>query len=356
MVWEPPVPLKEADAGTVIRSVSLPGPEGSHAFVLLHHSRTALGQDVATTSTVAVPATKRDHGVPLPIIAYGHGTTGLGDQSAPSRMFAEEPDAPIIRELLSPLLGAGFAVVAADYEGLGTPDEHTYCIGQAEGRNVLDSVRAACSIGVDGLTPESPVIALGHSQGGQAVLFAGELAATYAPEIRLLGVVAQAPACELSTLWTEIRTTGTRGYVVMVASGVLAAYPHVAPHEVATEAGLDVIKTIRGQSADEILGSLAEADIDRLLPRTLSPTLRRVLDENSPGMRAPAMPVLVAHGSGDEEVPVTASRSMVQRYRSLGADVRLVEHPTDHFGIIAASTGDLLAFAMPLLAAASARV
>jgi len=356
MVWAPPVPLKEADPGTVIRSASFPGPLGSRAFVLLHHSRTALGRDVATTSSVVVPGGGRGQGAPLPIIAYGHGTTGLSDESAPSRMFAAEPDAPIIRELLAPLLGAGFAIVAADYEGLGTPDEHTYCIGQSEGRNVLDSVRAACSIGIEGLSLESPVIALGHSQGGQAVLFAGELAETYAPEIRLLGVVAQAPACELSTLWAELRMTATRGYIVMLASGVLAAYPDIAPDEVATDAGLDVIATSRNQSGQEILGSLATADIDRLLPRALSPALRRVLDDNSPGMRAPAMPVLVVHGTGDEEVPVTAARSMVQRYISLGADVRLVEHPTDHFGIIAASMDDVLAFAMPLIAAASAQV
>ncbi len=350
MVWAPPEPLRKAHPGTVIQSASLPGPGGSECFILLHHSRTALGQDIATTSTLAVPTKPRNHGVPLPIIAYGHGTVGLGDQSAPSRQFAAEPDAPIIRELLLPLLGAGFAVVAADYEGLGTPGEHAYGIGQAEGRNVLDSVRAACSIGVDGLTLQSPVIALGHSQGGQAVLFAGELAATYAPEIRLLGVVAQAPGCELSTLWTELRTTDTRGYLVMLASGVLAAYPHIATSEVATDAGVQVIQMIRGQSADEILGALATADIDRLLPVDLSPALRAILDENSPGACTPAMPVLVLHGTADEQVPVTASRAMVERYRALGGDVRLVEHATDHFGIIAASTGDLLAFAMPLLA------
>lgn len=351
MVWTPPDPLQRADPGTVIRSASFPGPGGSRCFVLLHHSRTALDQDVATTSTLMVPAPQRAQAAQLPIIAYGHGTVGLGDEFAPSRLVAAEPDAPIIRELVSPFLEAGFAVVAADYEGLGTPDEHTYGIGQAEGRNVLDSVRAACNLGVDGLTLQSPVIALGHSQGGQAVLFAGELATTYAPEIRLLGVVAQAPGCELSTLWIELRITDTRGYVVMLASGVLAAYPHIAPREVATDAGMEVIRTIRDQSGEEILGALATADIDRLLPIDLSPMLRQILDENSPGARVPAMPVLVLHGTHDEQVPVTASRVMVGRYQALGADVQLVEHPTDHFGIIAASTGNLLAFATPLLAA-----
>lgn len=342
--------LEQAAPGTVIRSDSFPGPDGSQCFVLLHHSRTALGQDVATTSALAVPKAGNARG-PLPIIAYGHGTVGLGDQSAPSRLLAADPDAPVVRELLSPLLGAGFAVVGADFEGLGTPGDHAYCIGQASGRNVLDSVRAACSIGVEGVTLESPVIALGHSQGGQAVLFAGELAAAYAPEVRLVGVVAQAPGCELPTLWTELRTTATRGYIVMLASGVLAAYPHITPDEVATDGGMEVIRAIRDQSADEILGSLATADIDRLLPRSLSPMLREILEKNSPGKHIAAMPVLVVHGTEDEQVPVTASRVMVERYLALGGDVRLVEHPTDHFGIIGASTGDLLAFAMPLLAA-----
>lgn len=43
-------------------------------------------------------------------------------------------------------------------------------------------------------------MAWGHSQGGQAALFAGQLAARYAPDLRLVGVAAIAPATDLEPL------------------------------------------------------------------------------------------------------------------------------------------------------------
>jgi hypothetical protein len=43
----------------------------------------------------------------------------------------------------------------------------------------------------------------GHSQGGQAALFTGAIAKSYAPELKLIGVAAAAPASELITLINE---------------------------------------------------------------------------------------------------------------------------------------------------------
>jgi acetyl esterase/lipase len=63
---------------------------------------------------------------------------------------------------------------------------------------VLDSVRAVRAL------PDSRAstrVALwGHSQGGHAVLFAGQIARSYAPELRLVGIAAAAPATDLSAL------------------------------------------------------------------------------------------------------------------------------------------------------------
>jgi acetyl esterase/lipase len=41
----------------------------------------------------------------------------------------------------------GYIVVATDYPGLGTPQTHPYLVGVSEARAVLDSVRAARSMG-----------------------------------------------------------------------------------------------------------------------------------------------------------------------------------------------------------------
>ena len=66
------------------------------------------------------------------------------------------------------LVGHGAALVATDYEGLGTPGEPTPYVGIAEGHAVLDSVRAAGQL--PGTGRLGAVLLAGHSQGGGAVL------------------------------------------------------------------------------------------------------------------------------------------------------------------------------------------
>src|ERR1700749_1614375 len=59
-------------------------------------------------------------------------------------------------------------------------------------------------------------VAWGHSQGGQAALFAGMIAKTYAPELQLIGVAAAAPATDLATLMTDdLHTMGGRNLTAM---------------------------------------------------------------------------------------------------------------------------------------------
>ncbi|GBR53638.1 secretory lipase family protein [Neokomagataea thailandica NBRC 106555] len=87
-------------------------------------------------------------------------------------------------------LRQGYAVVATDYQGLGEAGQVLFMHARSEGMNVLDSVRAARSRFSE---LSDSVLLYGHSQGGQAVLAAAALAPTYAPGIKVLGVMAAAP-------------------------------------------------------------------------------------------------------------------------------------------------------------------
>ena len=71
-------------------------------------------------------------------MAWAHGTTGIADVCAPSWRGNSERD----KEYLDAWLKSGFAVVATDYQGLGTPGVHPYLLWRPEGYSVLDSVRA----------------------------------------------------------------------------------------------------------------------------------------------------------------------------------------------------------------------
>jgi pimeloyl-ACP methyl ester carboxylesterase len=118
-----------------------------------------------------------------PIIAWAHGTTGIADVCAPSWAPRSQRDV----DYLNAWLAQGYAIVATDYQGLGTPGPHPYHVAKAEGWSVLDSVRASLKA-----FPQlaDSVVIVGQSQGAHAALSAALLAKEYAPSINLLGTVA----------------------------------------------------------------------------------------------------------------------------------------------------------------------
>lgn len=119
-----------------------------------------------------------------PIVAWAHGTTGIADVCAPSWRGQSRRD----QVYLDAWLSHGFAVVATDYEGLGTPGIHPYLLWRPEGYGVLDAVRAALHRHPQQL--RNQVVVVGQSQGSGAALGATFLSPTYAPELHVLGTVA----------------------------------------------------------------------------------------------------------------------------------------------------------------------
>lgn len=75
----------------------------------------------------------------------------------------------------------GFAVVATDYEDLGTPGVHTYINRLAWPQALLDAARTAKRLPDTSLASDGPVAPRGYSQGGGANAAAVELASGYAP-------------------------------------------------------------------------------------------------------------------------------------------------------------------------------
>jgi pimeloyl-ACP methyl ester carboxylesterase len=160
------------------------------------------GKSVAVSGDVAVPRGKAPK-AGWPVITWAHGTTGIADTCAPTRR-----DVPARPALLEQWLRRGYAVLRTDYQGLGTPGVHLFLNGVAEGRSVLDIVRAARRL--DKRIGKRVVIA-GHSQGGHAALWAAALAPRYTPELKVRGTVAFAPASHIGTLFTVTRRVSSPG-------------------------------------------------------------------------------------------------------------------------------------------------
>ena len=177
--YKPPSPLPGKGHGGLIWTRKLTGTAalkgGATNRLVLYRSTGVDGKAVAVSGTVSVPKGKAPKGG-WPVITWGHGTTGIADACAPSRDSASNPAHTLINyayPLLQRWLKAGYAVVRTDYEGLGTPGEHPYLIGRSEGYSMLDMVRAARKL--DKRLGRQVIIA-GHSQGGQAALWAASLA------------------------------------------------------------------------------------------------------------------------------------------------------------------------------------
>ena len=286
------------------------------------------------------------------MIAWAHGTTGLGDSCAPSN--AAESDA-----LAKALVGFGYAVVATDYEGLGTPGTHPYVVGRSEGHGVLDSVRAAQNL-------ELPVtdefIVFGHSQGGHAAMFAGQRQAEYAPELNMIGVVAGAPPSQMATLGDSLVGGDFQGYLIMTAAGLAAAYDDLELSDVLSTEALDLIDVVETGCTGEIFDTFNELVYDEVTvvddPFALD-GWGEALAANDTNSEPVEVPLLIIHGSEDEQIPVDTSATLFDQlcgFENQGPTVRNVYPGQSHAGVLqtGAAVPDLLRWVQGRFAGESA--
>lgn len=236
-----------------------------------------------------------------PVLAWAHGTVGQGDACAPSR--SKDPTAPIASWL--PLaLARGWAVVATDYAGLGTAGPNLYLVGTAEASDVMHSVRAASSLPAADLSRR--MVVMGHSQGGHAALWTGELARTIDPSISLLGVAAIAPAAELTSI---MRTQWNTPVAWVIGPEVLTSWPTVDPR-----LNRSVLSEVGARQTDRMAQAcINSAAIEGLARTSLGQTYFDVnpLDEaawqsfaleQTPTPLPSSMPLFLAQSTADDVV------------------------------------------------------
>ena len=156
----------------------------SSGLRILHSSTDGIGGQVPGSSSGAVFLPKGTApAAGWPIVAWAHGTVGIADVCAPSWRGRSQRDIAYLNAWLE----QGYAIVASDYQGLGTPGGHPYLAARPQAYSILDSVRAALN-GLPGLA--NSVVVIGQSQGGGAAFAAAGYAPDYAPDINLRGTVA----------------------------------------------------------------------------------------------------------------------------------------------------------------------
>lgn len=326
-------------------ALSLPG--AARALRVRYTSTGFDGRPTTVSGAVFVPAGKAPrHG--WPVISWAHGTVGVADACAPSSVPRTARDTAY----LGGWLAAGYAVVSTDYEGLGTPGPHPYLNGRSEAFGTIDIVRAARQAD---RTLGRRWLAVGQSQGGQAVLFAGPIARWYAPELDLRGTIATAPPSRYPALvdaqYPFEPDRPASAFMVLAFAGVQAAHPRaIDPSELFTPYGRELFAA--GQR-DTCLTALAVGMAGRTVGEVFDVDrgelggILRLLDADAeiPIVRHRA-PVYVAQGTADTVVHPSSTAITVNRLRKAGSDVTFRTYPgADHSGVLAAAFDDLRAWA-----------
>lgn len=267
---------------------------------ILYRTQRADGTVTFSSGMVFIPD-NTNGGMPRPVVAWAHGTVGMGDQCAPSR--TANPVGNIA--WVSQMMAKGWVVTATDYAGLGTPGTEGYLVGGDEARDVLNSVRAARDL--PAAQAGNRFAVWGHSQGGHSALFTAAEAGSYAPELHLVGAVASAPAAELPALLSETYDT-TLDWVIgpEVLSSWPAIYPDLSRQGITTANGYKNYKRIADQCVEQ--ATLAGLTRHSLKQKFFNanpidkPAWRAAAQNQTAPILAPNQPLMVAESLTDQVV------------------------------------------------------
>lgn len=296
-------------------------------YLITYRSRGVDGEPIVASGYVLLP-----EGEPpedgWPVLAWAHGTTGVADTCAPSAIYSGGPEDDyhqIVLPVLDEWLARGYAVVAPDYQGLGTPGGHPYMNAASQLHTVDDAVRALHRLRPKAVSPDW--IVMGHSQGGAAGLEVAARGQADLPDLHLQGAIALAPG----------------GYQYAGIAKYVMAHPQLDP---GVAAFLPIV-LLGAQAADPSLDvdNLVSADMEPLLNRARSRCLSELrkeitqspdsvfrenadlkplldyLSRQSIEHMSPTVPVMFVQGTADKLVNPQGTRAYYQKLCKAGKTV-----------------------------------
>ncbi|WP_418602898.1 alpha/beta hydrolase family protein [Mycolicibacterium sp. SCSIO 43805] len=340
--------------GTTIESVPLApalsltgaGP----AYRVLYSTVDQHDQPAVSTGAVFLPPGPAPEGG-FPVIAWAHGTVGLGDDCTPSAL----PRSPRDDEYLSHWLNQGYAVVASDYAGLGTPGLMSYLNSVTTAHGVVDSVIAAHDMGLP-LSPEWAIV--GQSQGGGAAVASARWATEFSAGTGLdyRGVVATGtpanidnfvrqagPALELPELGPV-----ANAYTAYILAAFREARPDLDINSVLTAEGLAAAERAETVCVRPLTDELADLNPAAFFSAPLS-SIPGMADALYEYMGTPSTgfdrPLFLGVGLLDRDVPPASTLAFYDQLVANNQNVTLRIYPEeDHSGTVLASMADSTPF------------
>ncbi|MEV5653000.1 lipase family protein [Nocardia sp. NPDC052254] len=355
-------PTASADAAAVqsaaplSAAATLPGSVGSER--ILYSTTTVGDQPTVAGAAVYFPPGPAPAGG-WPVVAWAHGTVGLGDDCA----YSVTGPADVDRDwaYLGTWLKQGYAIVAADYAGLGTPGEHPYLDGVVEAHNVVDAVHAAV-----GHYPQlsHKWVAVGQSQGGGAAVSTARYATEFGgSDLDYRGAVATGVPAYIEDILMPIGpgvppvklSPHTTAYVLFILNGLRTAHPEIDVESFLNDSGRQWLDRARNECLLPLGDDLDAANvvIGNLFTRPLSqvPDLHGLL-AGYLGLPESGFdkPLFMGQGLRDTDVITPETLRYAGVLTANRQPLTFKVYPTDHSGTVNASLVDSLPFVRGLFA------
>jgi hypothetical protein len=328
----------------------------SRAWKLTYLTYDSHGQLAQSTGTVFIP-----HGTPprggWPVISWAHGLSGLGDDCAPSKV------GPVLKHrdwsYLRTWMNEGYAIVASDYVGLGTPGLMPYLDGRATAHSVVDMVKAGREL-TSGLAPRLQLgrrwVTIGQSQGGGASVYTARYASEYGgPGLSFRGAVGTGTPAYIEDyvmlLGPELPpvtiTPDLAAYLTYIIASLRDVHPELGIDGILTERGKKYVEMSETMCDEEFAAAMDGVAVGEFFTAPMAslpniyPTLKDYMGMPEEGFDTP---FFIAHGVADVDVPYAQTARYAGVLTANGEPVTFKSYPTDHSGTMQESLADTIPF------------
>ena len=324
----------------------------SRAFKLKYATTDARGRRALSTGMVFLPKGKAPRGG-WPVISWAHGTSGLGDRCAPSVVGPALPKRD--RPYLANWMKDGYAIVASDYAGLGTPGLPAYLNGRSEAHNIVDIVKASRSYSGK-LSRRWAVV--GQSQGAGAAIYTARYATKYGGRgLDYRGAVGTGTPAYIEDVAYGLApgfpqlSAGANAYIAYIFASLRRVYPELGLQGMLTASGRKYLDLAETECVTQFETQLEGVDAGRFFTGAVAdlPKLRRTLVRY---MKMPESgfdrPLFMGHGSEDADVPYVLTKPYVEKLKANHEPLTFKLYDSDHSGTLLLSQKDTHPFVRKL--------
>jgi fermentation-respiration switch protein FrsA (DUF1100 family) len=258
----------------------------------------------------------------------------------------------------------GYAIVASDYTGLGTPGLAAYLNGRSEAHNIVDIVKAGRAYARGSLSPARRLarkwVVIGQSQGAGAAIYTARYATKFGGRgLDYRGAVGTGTPAYIENVVKAIGpgfpalSPGTDAYLSYIFASLRRVYPELGLDGILTATGRKYLKLAETECVFAFEKDLEDADIGSFftgpvsgLP-TFSKTVTRYMAMPESGFDRP---FFMGHGLKDADVPYDLTIPYVRKLRANRQPLTFKTYDSDHSGTLIRSQKDTHPFVRRLFA------